>query len=72
MRLLPFREEISAHIYMRKILLLVLFVFTPIINASGFQSDEVESGVEVLSKMYEEYKGKWYTNFTFTDRKSVV
>lgn len=65
MRLLPFREEILAHIYMRRILLLVLFVFTPIINAFGFQSDEVESGVEVLSKMYEEYKGKWYTNFTF-------
>jgi hypothetical protein len=56
MRLLPFREEISAHIYMRKILLLVLFVFIPIINALSFQSDEVESGVEVLSKMYKEYK----------------
>ena len=51
---------------MKKILLSVLFIVTPFMNAFSFQAKEIESGVDVLSMMYEQYKGKWYTNFTFT------
>lgn len=51
---------------MKKILLSILFIVTPFINVLSFQAKEVESGVDVLSKMHEEYKGKWYANFTFT------
>jgi len=51
---------------MKKNSFLLLLLIVPFLSIYGFQNTEPESGVEVLTKMYEAYEGKWYTNLTFT------
>lgn len=52
--------------FMKKIFHLFLLLLIPFLSAQGFQSENIESGIEVLSMMQEKYEGKWYKNFTFT------
>lgn len=51
---------------MKKFSGLFLLIIVPFLSINGFQNSEPKSGLDVLSKMYEAYEGKWYTNFTFT------
>ena len=51
---------------MKKTAALFIFILFPLFSAKGYQSEDVDSGVEVLSMMYEKYEGKWFKNFTFT------
>tara|TARA_R110002124_G_scaffold194919_1_gene361951 strand:+ start:6234 stop:6986 length:753 start_codon:yes stop_codon:yes gene_type:complete len=51
---------------MKKLSSLLLLVIIPILSVKGFQTTEPDSGLDVLSWMYEEYEGKWYKNLTFT------
>ena len=51
---------------MKKILSVFLLLLGPLLQVYGFQNSDPESGYDVLSMMHDEYEGKWFQHFTFT------